>query len=96
MHFLMIALDQADSLALERRMANREAHLTNAKKYKSQGNILFGEAIADENGTMIGSAVLTDFPSRAEFDAWLESDPYFISKVWHDITIYSLQAPTGH
>jgi len=95
MHFLMIALDQSDSMALERRMANREAHLANAKKYKSNGNILFGEAILDEDGKMIGSAVLTDFSNRAELDAWLESDPYVTSKVWHDITIYPLKAPTG-
>lgn len=95
MHYLMIAFDQSDSRALERRMENREAHMANARKYKAAGHILFGEAILDDDGNMVGSAVLTDFPSRKELDAWLQSDPYFTAKVWSDIKIYPLQAPAN-
>ena len=36
---------------------------------------------------MIGSAAIVEYPSRAELDAWLASDPYVTGGVWVDIQV---------
>lgn len=87
MHFLLLAYDGTDDKALERRMAAREAHLAHAEKQKSTGELLFGGAIMDDAGKMIGSAGVYDFPDRATFDAALAIDPYVTGKVWQNMTI---------
>jgi uncharacterized protein YciI len=36
---------------------------------------------------MVGSAVIADFPSRAELDAWLAADPYVTQGVWQRVEV---------
>ena len=87
MHFLVTAYDGTDGCAPARRQAAREAHLAAARKLKDEGVMLFGAAILDDAGNMIGSAMLVDLPDRAAVDAWLAADPYTTGKVWQDVTI---------
>ena len=87
MEFLVIAYDGTDPDALARRMAAREAHLAGARDLAAAGHMIEGGAILDESGTMIGSAAIVDFPSRADLDAWLERDPYVTQGVWQKIEI---------
>ena len=88
MQFLVIAHDGADADAPARREGARAAHLAGAEKLKAEGRILVGGPILDDSGAMVGSAVVTEFPSRAELDAWLAQDPYVTQGVWRDIVVY--------
>ena len=53
----------------------------------AKGELRAAGAILDEAGKMIGSAVMAEFPSRAELDAWLARDPYVTEGVWRKIEI---------
>ena len=87
MQFLVIALDGKDDGAPARRQAAREAHLVGVRKLKVTGNMLTGGAILDNDGNMVGSAVLVEFEGRDDLDAWLNDDPYVTGDVWRDITV---------
>jgi len=87
MEFLVLAYDGADGAVPGRRLANRAAHLELIGKLVAQGKVLYGAAILDEAERMIGTALVCDFPSRAEVDAWLEVEPYVTGGVWKKIDI---------
>ena len=93
--FILIAYDAKDAEALERRMAARTEHLRGISELRDKGNMLFGSAIMDDNEKMIGSVIAANFESRAEFDKWLDVEPYVINKVWEKITVLNGKlAPT--
>ena len=85
MQFVVIAYDGSDAGAHDRRLAARPAHLENARRMKEEGVLLTGGAILDDQGAMIGSVLVVDFPSRPEFDAWLASDAYVTGDVWRKV-----------
>jgi len=85
MQFVVIAYDGTDAGASGRRQAARPAHLENARRMKAEGTLLSGGAILDDGGQMIGSVLFVEFPSRAELDAWLASDPYVAGDVWRTV-----------
>lgn len=87
MQFVVIAHDGEDLQAPERRTKARPAHIEGAVRMKENGSMLTGGAILDDDGAMIGSVMFVDFPSRAELDAWLASDPYVTGDVWRRIEI---------
>jgi len=87
MQFLLIAYDGTDAGATERRMSVREDHLQKIAPLKKSGEVLFGGAILDDNGKMIGSMVVYDFPDRESLDAKLQHEPYIINGVWRKIEI---------
>ncbi len=87
MQFVVIARDGSDEGAPARRQAVRDAHIAGVLKMKEQGTLLTGGAILDDQGGMIGSVAIVDFPSREQLDAWLESDPYVTGDVWRDIDV---------
>ena len=87
MQFLVIAHDRTDEGALERRMAARPAHIEMGNKYKAEGHHLYAAALLNEQEKMIGSALVVDFPSRKELDAWLAEEPYVTGNVWQKIEI---------
>ena len=88
MEFLVVALDGTDADAPGRRMASREAHLAAFKKLKQQGHVVSGGALLDDDGGMIGSALILDFPDRASLDKCIAEDPYTRGDVWRDVTIH--------
>ena len=83
--FVVIAYDGTDAGALDRRLAARPAHLENARRMREEGALLTGGAILDDQGAMIGSVLVVDFPSRTGLDAWLASDPYVTGDVWRKV-----------
>lgn len=91
MQFALIAYDGKDEGALERRMAAREGHLAKVRELVANGQALYGAALHDDAGTMIGSMMVLEFPSRAELDAWLTVEPYVVGKVWENITVIPCQ-----
>jgi uncharacterized protein len=88
MQFLLTAYDGTDSEALERRLKVRGEHLEKTAILKKSGEFLFGGAILDEDGKMIGSMIVYDLPDRQSLDAKLKNEPYFTEGVWKKIKIH--------
>ena len=93
MQFLVIAYDGTDHKAPERRMAAREAHLAGIVKMKEAGTAVYGVAMLNDRDQMIGSVLIVDFPSRADVDAWLKSEPYVVGDVWRKIEVLPARVP---
>lgn len=87
MQFVVTAVDFTDTEALQRRMANRDAHLAGARKLIAQGRFISGGAILDDQGRMMGSTLHLDFPDRQTLELTLQQDPYVAGKVWEHIDI---------
>lgn len=88
MQFLVIGKDGNDKKAQERRMAVREAHLNLGDEMEASGERWYGCVMLDDNGKMIGSMAVMDFPSEKELHDWLKKEPYVVGKVWKKIEIY--------
>jgi uncharacterized protein YciI len=87
MQFLLIAYDGTDAEAPDRRMKSRPEHLEKITIIKKAGEFLFGGAILDNSGKMIGSMILYEVPDRATLDEMLKDEPYIYNKVWEKIEI---------
>lgn len=87
MQFLLIAYDWKNPGALEHRMKVRPDHMQKISKLKRNGEFIFGGAILDDDGKMIGSAIVYDFPDRAALDKRLDDEPYLTEGVWQKIEI---------
>lgn len=87
MQFLLLAYDGEDPGALDRRMNVREDHLKNIEVLKKSGEFLFGGAILDDSGKMIGSMIVYEFPDRQSLDEKLRDEIYITGGVWKKISI---------
>lgn len=87
MQFLLIAYDGTDEGALDRRMKVREDHLSKTAVLKKTGEFLFGGAILDDDGKMIGSMIVYEFPDRKALDDKLKDEPYMTEGVWQKVDI---------
>ena len=88
MQFLLVGYDGNDPEALQRRMKVREDHLKGVEILKKAGEFLVGGAILDENGKMIGSMMVYDFPDRQSLEERLKDEPYLTGKVWEKTEIH--------
>jgi uncharacterized protein len=93
MQFLVIAYDGTDDKAPERRMAAREAHLAGIVRMKEEGKAIYGVAILNDREQMIGSALVVDYPTRADVEAWLKAEPYVVGDVWRKIEVLPARVP---
>lgn len=87
MQFIINAYDATDDKALERRMAARPEHLENMSKVKEICKVLCAGGLLNNEGNMIGSFLVMDFPSQELFDRYLESEPYIKHGVWEKIQV---------
>lgn len=87
MAFILTAFDGTDSGAPERRMKTRPDHLEKISHIKKSGKYLFGGAILNDSGAMIGSVIIYDVPDRETLDKILEDEPYIYDHVWEKIEI---------
>jgi hypothetical protein len=87
MQFLLVAFDGTDSEADERRMKARPEHLEKVAILKKNGEFLLGGAILDDDGKMIGSMIVYEFPDRLALDESLKKEPYINHGVWKNIDI---------
>jgi uncharacterized protein len=88
MQFIVVAYDGDDPGAPERRMRVREEHLRKIEELKKTGEFLFGGAILDDNGKMIGSMIVYEFPDRQALDERLRDEVYITHDVWKKVTIH--------
>lgn len=87
MQFVVTGHDGTDQEAVARRLAKREEHLKAAEKMKQAGSLKFATALLDDDGKMIGSILVVDFPSRQELDQWLKVEPYVLGDVWRSVEV---------
>jgi uncharacterized protein len=87
MQYLLIARDGGDDEAINRRMAARSQHIALGDQMVASGNMLYGGALLNDAGQMIGSVLVLDFPSREDLDAWLKIEPYVLGDVWREIDV---------
>jgi len=87
MQYLLTAYDATDGQALERRMEARPEHLDKIAVLKRSGAFLFGGAILDDTGKMVGSMIVYDVPDREALDDLLKNEPYFTRGIWKNVRI---------
>jgi uncharacterized protein YciI len=87
MQFLLIAYDDTDEGALDRRMSARPEHLEKVADLKQNGEFLLGGAILNDNEKMIGSMIVYEFPDRKSLEERLKEEPYITKGVWQKIEI---------
>ena len=83
MHYLITAYDYSDSVA--RQLSVRPAHLANMEKV--DGCIITAGGILNEQGQVIGSALVMEFESREKLQAYLDSEPYIKEGVWEKVKV---------
>ncbi|MDZ7880372.1 MAG: YciI family protein [Saprospiraceae bacterium] len=89
--FVIEALDHTDAEGLNRRMAVREKHLEGASVLKHNGNYVVAGAKLDSDGKMIGSTMVVQFPTEADFKAYFDNEPYVKGNVWGKINVYKFR-----
>ncbi len=87
MQYIVSAYDNNDEQAMDRRLRARDEHLKSVEKRFEAGEHLYGAAMLDDNGKMIGSVMIVEYSSREELDNWLNIEPYVVGNVWHKIDI---------
>ncbi len=83
MQFLIRAYDGEGML--DKRMEVRPRHLEGMKKLSD--HIISAGGLLDDAGKMKGSALIMDFESREELDAYIAQEPYVLENVWERIEI---------
>ena len=91
MQFIVVAYDDTDAGALERRLAVREAHLKKAKDMYDNGKWLYAVGILNDDRKPIGSMIICEFPSRKNLEQWLKEEPYVTGNVWKTVDINRAQ-----
>jgi len=92
MEFLLLGYDGTDKDAPARRQKVREKHIANIAVMKKAGEFLYGGAILDDAGQMVGSMVVYNFPDRKALDEMLKNEPYIIGNVWQKVEISSFRS----
>ena len=72
----------------EKRREVRPRHLENMASHRE--HVICAGGILNEEGKPVGSALVLDFSTREELDAYLAKEPYIIEKVWEDVRIEPL------
>ena len=83
MQFMVKAYDGEGML--EKRMEVRPRHLEGMNKLRK--HILCAGGLLDDEGKMKGSALILDFPDRAELEEYLKNEPYVTEQVWEKIEV---------
>nr|WP_106783252.1 YciI family protein [Lysinibacillus timonensis] len=94
MQFLINAFDGTDDKAIERRLAAREEHLKSVEQRAAAGEHLYATAILNDDGKMIGSMMVVEYPSKKELDNWLKVEPYILGNVWEQVQIHPCSVPS--
>lgn len=86
MQFLVKAYDGEGMLG--KRMEVRPRHLEGMKALGK--SVIAAGGLLDDEGKMKGSALVLELGSRAELDAYLESEPYVVEGVWQKIEVENM------
>jgi uncharacterized protein len=87
MLFLILGRDGSDNDAQTRRQTYRPAHLERGSILRERGDLVYGGAMLDNAGNMIGSVMVVNFPSRETIDQWLKDEPFINGGVWKQVEV---------
>ena len=79
--------------SLEKRMANRPAHVARLAALQAQGRLMlagpFPAIDAEDPGTagFTGSLIIAEFPSLAEAKVWADAEPYLAGGVYEKVSV---------
>jgi len=79
--------------ALERRLANRAAHLERLKALQAEGRLVLAgphpaiDAADPGPAGFSGSLIVAEFPSREVAIAWASEDPYALANVYARVAV---------
>lgn len=90
---MVMAWDAEGDEGLARRDAARLAHAESIRTQWEAGHVLLGAGILDDEGTVRGSLVVVDYPSRDDLDRYLEREPFVTESVWERIEVHPLRVP---
>ncbi|MCY7420958.1 MAG: YciI family protein [Chitinophagaceae bacterium] len=85
--YLVLAKDEKDENALQRRLSVRPNHLDRMQLEKAKGIFILGGATLDENGAMNGSMLVIETADIQAARNWIREDPYITGKVWGTVEI---------
>ncbi len=91
MWYAIIGQDFPNSL--EKRMANRPAHVARLQALQAQGRLMlagpFPAIDAEDPGTagFTGSLIIAEFSSLAEAEAWADAEPYLAGGVYEKVSV---------
>ncbi|HIC7213103.1 YciI family protein [Burkholderia stabilis] len=85
MYFVVHCVDREG--ALERRLANYEAHKAYLASAKVR-SIISGPLVSDEGETMIGSFFLVEAERKEDVIAFNRNDPFSAADVWGQVSIH--------
>jgi uncharacterized protein YciI len=91
MLYAIIGTDNLDSL--EKRAANRPAHIERLKQLQEEGRLLLAgpfpaiDSVDPGPAGYSGSLIIAEFPSLAEAEAWAKADSYVTGGVFASITV---------
>jgi uncharacterized protein YciI len=88
MQFVIIGLDGTDDEAPARRQAVRQDHIKRGDDLLVSGNLWYGAALLNDDGSMKGSMYVLSFPNEDELNTYLKTEPYVTGEVWKDITVH--------
>ena len=95
MTYLVIAKDGTDPDAPTRRQEVREEHLERVQPAVGSGFVRLGGALLNNDGTMIGSAMLLEADSEEEVRAFINQDVYTTGGVWQSYEVYPFKRAVG-
>jgi uncharacterized protein len=90
---MVLAWDVDGEDGVARRDATRPAHATSIRAEWEAGHVLLGAGILDDDGTVRGSLVIVEYPSRDDVDRYLASEPFVTESVWERIEVHPLRVP---
>ncbi|WP_210640255.1 MULTISPECIES: YciI family protein [unclassified Pseudomonas] len=91
MLYAIIATDVANSL--EKRLANRPAHLERLQQLKAEGRVVLAgpHPAVDSNDPgaagFTGSLIVAEFDSLVAAQAWAEADPFVAAGVYANVVV---------
>jgi uncharacterized protein YciI len=93
MQFMVLAWDFAGEVGVAKRDAARPAHGESIRALWEQGRVVLGAGILDDDGKPRGSLVIVDYPTRADVDTYLQSEPFVTQSVWEQIEVHPVWVP---
>lgn len=91
MWYAIIGQDVPNSL--EKRMANRPAHVARLEALQAQGRLMLAgpfpgiDAVDPGTAGFTGSLIVAEFSSLAEAEAWADAEPYLAGGVYEKVSV---------
>jgi hypothetical protein len=90
---MVLAWDVEGEPGVARRDAARPAHAASIRALWDEGRVVLGAGILDDEGTVRGSLVIVDYPSREAVEEYLRAEPFVTESVWERVEVHPVRVP---